>query len=262
MKKQISSIMAGLVALGLVVMAQTQTSAAFTSKPPLSVITAGTSVGGTATTSIVSALVKNVSDNATVGAISWTGVNAGDSWKTAAQYIELKTSINVASAGVQFYTDNTNGAAVPRFTGSVSSFTATPAGLVDTIDTTTKLPTAWRASSFTIAGIVPTDPNANAGESYLWFFHEDKLQVAVPSLNAGLFNNADAFVTVYAAPGTILGGQSVASPGGIHFAQNPNSFGGYHINDTTYIYIEADFTSSLVGRSYGTNRMILEAFTL
>lgn len=261
MKKQISSVMAGLVTLGLVVMAQNQAAAAFLTKGTAA-ITAGTIVGGVATTQIVSALVKNIADGATVPSITWTGVNAGDSWKTAAQYIELKTSINVGGAGVQFYTDNTNGTASPKFTGLISTFTATPAGLVDTIDTTTKLPTAWRASSFTIAGIVPTDPNANAGESFLWFFHEDLKQIAVPNLNAGAFANADAFVTVYAAPGTLLGGQTVASPGGIHFAQAPASFGGYHSIDTTYIYTEADFTSSMVGRSYGTNKMILEAFTL
>src|SRR5258706_475044 len=83
------------------------------------------------------------------------------------------------------------------------------------------------ATTTTLTGLGPTDPNANSGQSFLWFFHEDKAQVAVPSANAAAFANGDAFVTLYAAPGTVLGGQTSASPGGIHFAQNPNSFGGF-----------------------------------
>jgi hypothetical protein len=257
--KDMRKYMTSLAAAGFVMAVAVPSHAAFSTKGTQTLSAAATT-GGTPTIAITSALIKNIADNNTVGAIGWT--NTAPGWQVAAQYVELKTNINTTSGGIQYYTDNTNGVGASKFTGLVSSFTATPAGLVNNSDQTQKLPTAWRASTFTIAGIVPTDPNAGAGESFLWFFHEDKAQIAVPNLNAGKFNNGDAFVTVYAAPGTVLGGQTVASPGGVHFAQDPTSFGGFQANATTEIYTEADFTGALAQTTYSTTKLILEAFSL
>jgi hypothetical protein len=259
--KEIRKYMTSLAAAGFVMAVAVPSHAVFTSKPPLSTLTASATTGGVATIAITSALIKNISNNATVGAIGWSNTAAG--FQVADQYVELKTNINTTSGGVQYYTDNTNATGVSKFTGSVSSFTATPAGLVDNTDETQKLPTAWRASSFTITGITASDPNnASDPNSFLWLFHEDKAQVANPSINAAKFNDGDAFVTVYAAPGTVLGGQSVPSSGGIHFAQGPTQFGGFHTTDTTDIYTEADFSTALALTTYSTTKLILEAFSL
>jgi hypothetical protein len=258
--KNIRKYLVGFGVAGFVMAIATPSQAAFTSKPPVATLTATATTGGTPTIAIISAVIKNISDNATATTIGWT--NTAPGWQVATQYIDLNTNINTQSGGVQYYTDNTNAAATPKYTGVISSVTATPAGLVDAADTTQKLPTAWRASTFTITGPVATDPNAKAGESFLWFFHEDKAQVANANLNAAAFNNGDAFVTLYAAPGTVLGGQTSASPGGVHFAQDPNSFGGFAQNAHTFIYTEADFTGALAVTTYSTNRLILEAFSI
>jgi hypothetical protein len=257
--KNARKYLAGLAVLSLVMAVATPGQAVFTSKPPLATLTATATTGGTPTIAIISAVIKNISNNATATSIGWTNTAAG--WQVSDQYVDLNTNINTKSGGVQYYTDNTNAAASPKYTAVISSVTPTPAGLVDPTGTQ-KLPTAWLASTTTVTGLGPTDPNANTGQSFLWFFHEDKAQVAVPSANAAAFNNGDAFVTVYAAPGTILGGQTVASPGGVHFAQNPNSFGGFAQNAHTFIYTEADFTAALAQTTYSTNRLILEAFSI
>src|SRR5882724_2415425 len=146
--KSLRKYMTGLAAAGFVMAVATPGQAAFTSKPPLATLTATATTGGTPTIAIISAVIKNISDNATVTTIGWTNTAAG--FQVASQYIDLNTNINTTSGGVQYYTDNTNAAASPTFSGLISSNTATPAGLVDSADTTQKLPTAWLASTFTL----------------------------------------------------------------------------------------------------------------
>src|SRR5258706_4985050 len=159
--KNIRKYLAGLGVAGFVMAMATSSQAAFTSKPPLATLTATATTGGTPTIAIISAVIKNISDNATATTIGWTSTAAG--FQVADQYVDLNTNINTTSGGVQYYTDNTNAAASPKYSGVISSVTATPAGLVDAADTTQKLPTAWRASTFTVAGVTAINPNANAG---------------------------------------------------------------------------------------------------
>lgn len=256
--------MTGLVAAGFVVVMGHPGHAVFQSRGTAQ-LTATATTGGTPTIAINSAVIKNRSNNATTTAIGWSTTAAG--WQVSDQYIELATTINTVNGGVQIYTDNVN--ATPAYTGVISSNTQTPAGLVNNVDTTAKLPTAWRASTFTLAGVNPVNPNANSGESFLWFFHLDHSQVANVQ-NGSTFVNGDPFATLYAAPGTVLtpgptlGGQGapVAVPAGVHFAQGPTQFGGFATNATTFIYTQADFTGALAATTYSTNRLILEAFSL
>jgi hypothetical protein len=251
-KKYMTAVAAA--ALVMVVSAPGHT---FTTQGTPQTLTASATTGGAAVISIASAQIKTISGNAIVGAIGWTNPTTG--WKVADQYIELKTNITTVSGGVQIYTDNVNGTGNTQFTGVISNVTPTPAGLVNTVSQTQKLPTAWRASASTIA-VTAVDPNTDP--AFAWFFHEDKSQVAVPSLGASNFNNADAYITVFAAPGTLLGGQTTPTSGGVHFGQDPKDFGGFSTNATTLIYTEADFSSALAQTTYSTTKLILEAFSL
>jgi len=272
--KRITTTLTGLAALALAVSMPAQ--AAFTSKGAAPAITASATTGGSPTVQINSVAVKNISNNGTATALGWTNPTPGAGFLVSDQYIQMVSNINQLNGGIEIYTDNTNAAANPKFTGSISSFTATPAGLIgaSTGLTDQKLPTAWRASTFTLTNVAPVDPNATtatdpSGQHFLWFFHEDRAQVAVPTSSAALFTDGDPFITVYAAPGTPLKDSlgatttTTASNSGLHFAQGPTQFGGFNAGVvSTYIYTEADFTSALAGQSYSTNRIILEAFSL
>jgi len=240
----------GLMALALtafVAAATTPTYAAFTSVSKVANTASAVLTGaGTISATVV---VKNRSNNAAATSIVWTGATAGGGWLLADQYIQLNTNITAGSgAGVQIYTDNMAVAASPKFTGNPS--VATPAGLIGSADTTQKLPTAWRAATTTGTVTTALNPNANAGESYAWLFHKDKSQVAIPTSNATAWQNGEDFVTVYKAGA------------GVHFGQAPTEFGGFKVNDVTYIYTSADFLTATTPNTYSTNQLIVEAYTL
>jgi hypothetical protein len=274
--KRTTKYLIGLAALGLAVSPPAH---AFSPKGSFA-LTASATTGGTPTVQITGVTIKNIAGNGPVSALSWAGSNPtpGAGFLVADQYIELETNINTLNGGVQIYTDNTNiTLANPRYSVTPSSTTPTPAGLIGVGATDQKLPTAWRASTYTLTAVNPVDPNAKAGQSYLWFYHEDKAQVAVWTSSATSFRNGDPYVTVYAAPATPLLANQFDNSGnetqvsypttggksGIHFAQDPTSFGGFKSGTVfTYIYTEADFTGALAGVTYSTNRLILEAFSL
>jgi hypothetical protein len=229
---------------------------AFTSLSKSNPIVAQATLTGAGSVTMAVA-VKKVSDNqdVTSGAIDWTGVTLPLRWKVADNYIALTSNITDGSGGIQTYTDNTAADASPKFTGDKAVLT--PAGLVDTGDTTKKLPTAWSIRHST--GAIPAvDPNGGvaAPGSALWLFHEDRAQVAIPTSHATAFTDGDAFVTV-------------ASANGIHFAQAPDQFGPVATNpvlpdNVSDIYLEADFGSavtSAAGRTYRTSKLFLETFS-
>jgi len=214
--------------------------------------------------------VNNRSNNATTAALAWTGASAGGGWLMSDQYISVNSTINTSNGGLQIYTNNTAATGVTKYTGLISSNTATPAGLVNESNGATALPTAWSASTSTVNGITALEPNnctVNA-TGCNWFYHEDKAQVA-NNQNASNFGNGDPFITFYASQGTPLFSQATqttttttASNSGIHFAQGPTQFGGFSSNATTFFYTEANFTNALVGTTYGTTELVLEAFSL
>ncbi len=256
--KKSQKYLAGVVAAGFVVAASAAPSHAAFKSNGTQTLTAKAITGGAQVIQIASVAIKNRSDNAIVSAINWTGGAPGAGWLVADQYVDMVSSITTTSGGIQTYTDNTH--ASPAYTGVISNVTQTPAGLVSNSDTTQKIPTAWRPSTFTLAGVNPINPNGGAGESFLWFFHEDSAQVA-NNQGATDFANADPFITMYAAPNTVLTGQT-QPVSGLHFAQGPTQFGGFQSVAHTFIYTEADFTGALAGTTYSTNKLILEAFSL
>jgi len=275
--KALKKYFAMLASAGFVMAAAATSQAQFASKGT-QVLSASAQMTGTTNISINSIALKNLSDNSTVptsNGLGWTNPGPGAGFLVSDQYIQMVSNINTVDGGIQIYTDNTNTVANPKYTGLVSSYTATPAGLVGVTLTDQKLPTAWRASTGTIAGLVGSGPgvdpnNAVDPNHFLWLYHEDKAQVAVPASSAAVFGNGDPYITVYASPGTPLVSQAdlrtyttTSSNSGLHFAQGPTQFGGYTSgNATTDIYTEADFTGALAGQTYSTNRLILEAFSL
>jgi hypothetical protein len=191
--------------------------------------------------------IKNRSDNATASQVSWTKPPAA--WALADQYLSVETDSTVMSWGVQLYTNNTLPGANPRYTGLVSSFTQTPAGLVNTSDTTSLLPLAWTTrSDVSTITVVAADPNNSADpNSFQWLVAEDKAQVAVKNLNAAAFADADPFITT-------------RNNVGIHFGQSPAEFGPA---DPPYrIYLEAGLGASLAKQTYQTSTLTLELFYL
>ncbi len=192
--------------------------------------------------------IKNRSDNGPASQVLWNNVVLPTGWGLADQYVSLEVDVTTMTWGVQVYTNNTDPNANPRYTGKISSFTATPAGLVDTADTTTKKSIAWamRADISTLT-VVAADPNSGTPDSFQWLFAEDAAQVAVPDLNAAAFANADPYITV-------------RNNVGIHFSQSPNDFGPA---DPPYrVYLEADFSNALTPKTYQTSELIIELFYL
>jgi hypothetical protein len=238
----------GLAALALTVIVAGYSHAAFTSVTK-NTFSAGAILSGAGTVSMTTSVKDRVS-NAGAASLTWSSHVApapGAGFLLADQYIQLNTVMTTSTGGgVQIYTDNTNVAASPKFTGDKTQ--ATPAGLIGSADTTKKLPTAWEAVQSTSVVTASADPGTIAGS--VWLYHEDAAQVAILSQNAAAFANADDFITVYKANA------------GVHFAQGPTQFGGFHSTDTSYIYTEADFSGATTPNTYATNELIVEAFTL
>jgi hypothetical protein len=240
MKKIVAPLLVGAVALVTPV-----ASHAFTSLSVLSSTASVTVTGGTASLALA---IKNISNNTAATAISWTAA-AGQGWTLANQYVQLNTTLSTSGSGVQTYTNNAVAGANPRYTGLISSYTQTPAGLVSESTTTQVIPTAWEVTASTagVNGAVDPGTGSISPNSYAWFYHEDHSQVAVPSSNAGAFTNADPFITVVGA-----GNQ-------IHYGQGPTQFGGPV--PQSYVYLEANFTSALGGVTYQTSALTFELFT-
>jgi hypothetical protein len=229
-------------------MATPLVSHAFTSKSVLTSTASVAVTGGAATLTIA---IKNVANNAAATAISWTAA-AGQSWTTANQYIQLNTALTIAGAGIQTYTDNLAADASPKYTGLISSYTQTPAGLVSAVGTSTgtaTLPLAWEIVNSTAGVNGAVEPNAGSSSpnSYAWFYYEDKSQVAVPTSSAAVFTNGAPFITVAQA------GNSV------HFGQAPYQFGS--AVPPYYLYLEGNFVAAVGGTTYQTTTLRLELYT-
>jgi hypothetical protein len=247
MKKYEKGYKVVLALAGFSLIAPMPSTAAFTSIQTLS-STAKALTGAGATS--MSIAIKKVADNSADTAVNWSAVTLPGNWKVADDYIALTANITQAGGGIQTYTDNTANDASPKFTGDKA--VQTPAGVINATDPTKKLPTAWsiRHSTGTIAAV---DPNANAGESFLWFFHLDKAQVAIPSANATAWVDGDPYVTAQ-------------NTTGIHFASGPTQFGAPATNaglpdGQNNIYLEANFSGALGATTYQTTTVRLEAFT-
>src|SRR5438477_3035086 len=138
MKKTIVS----LAVLGLAVVLPRSAFAVFTSVSR-STNTALVSLVGGGTIQMTITL-RNISDNTTTTQIYWTTntVVLPTSFVRASAYIQIDSTITIAGAGIQIYTDNTASDASPLFTYIGSTTTVDPAGLVDATTTTQTLPMA------------------------------------------------------------------------------------------------------------------------
>lgn len=219
---------------------------AFTSKGTLTT-TASVQFTGAGTVAM-SNEIRRVDNNAVATNIAWEGVTLPMSWKMAATYVLLRSTVTDSTGGIQIYTDNKNPA------GGLLSYTGTgnAAGLVNQTVRTLTLPLAWsiRGSSNTPAAMSPGagDPTFGApGYTFGWFYFKDPGSDPTNRLNNG---------EVYA---------TVKNAGGIHFgtlAGPVEGFAGSNVS-TDYVYVQSNFVSaatSVSGVTYaGTIK--LEAFT-
>jgi hypothetical protein len=214
------------------VMAVAVPSHAFTSKG-LSISTASVTVGGGS--AAMSVAIFNMNG---VGASSVTwSASAGGPWTVANQYLQIASTLTVAGAGIQTYTQNSGG----LYTGTASSTTA--AGLVNLQNTKQTIPMAWEVSTGTYQA--PDDPN-NTGvghTGWAWFYYADK--------GGGLLGNA---------PGNwYIQVENAGNPPQIQFAQS--SFGAGNLNGINKLFLEANFANAVGGNTYQTNTLTLELFT-
>jgi hypothetical protein len=210
---------------------------AFTSKQVTTETAAATVSGGVAQMTVsVLTLAGAPATN-----VAWPAVSAGSSWTEASDYIQILSTLTVAGAGVQTYTNNTISGANPRYTGAVS--TSTSAGLVNTGLTTQAIPMAWQIVANGASPVAVDDPNHLVGTGYAWFYYADKA--------GGLLANADAGDT-YIEP------ESAGNPPQIQFAQS--SFGNSASN-TNNLYLEANFLNATGGSTYQTSTLTVELYT-
>ena len=190
--------------------------------------------------------IRNRSDNAIAGTVSWTnaltGVTAGsDTWKTADQYILLHTTITYVNWGIQIYTDNKAADASPKYNGTASD----GFNLVGVSNAETKLNMCWKASDNTIN---PGQPIHRADYSgftdYCWKWMKDK-----SNTGDNAFTDDEFYVRVVADDGMYW--HENPGQGG-----NPGSF-----TSPVAIYIGAWLRGSLA-QEYKTNKLILELYSL
>ncbi|NQT95381.1 MAG: hypothetical protein HQ572_02925 [Candidatus Omnitrophica bacterium] len=273
-----------LVAIVMVASTSGTALAAFTSDGTEAFTASSGSVGGTAGISEpFSATLKNLSDDATATDVAWTGVDAGDGWETADQYIEVTGFATYSNWGIQTYTDNEDVSASPQYTG-----TNNPAGLVRTDSTIYNLPVCWRTKAGYYDPVAATysDPGSAAASSeeleiiqgrdgnytvlydgvtghapggtdpyFPWFFILDKGTDDVDVTTTG-----DQAFDDYQVDATFIGSAGYHhAPGAsepLNFA-TPN-----HPQDKYYIYLGANFTLAIPAKTYTTNMLTVEMYHL
>jgi len=181
--------------------------------------------------------IKRRDDNVTVSSLTWTAT-AGSSWRLADQYILLHSTLTLSGGGIRIYTDNAANDANPKFGGSFEENNG--AGLIDTTTNTIVLPLAWLIKDD--KGDPTTgDPNSNTS----WFYFKDKSQ----SNFWKIIDNID-----------YIDYSTVAKAGyGIHYAQGPGNYGSASSPD--YVYIQANFTNAIGGRTYRTTTLRIELYS-
>jgi len=235
-----------LTALGLIITVSTA-SHAFTKQTSTPITATASVTGGSAAMSV--ALLNNGGGSAP--AITWTAA-AGNSWTVANQFVQIASTLTVVGSGIQTYTDNVR--SNPAYTGTISSNTSSPAGLVNTGNTAaTPVPTAWQIRAQGVTPEVVDDPN-NTGigrTGWAWFYHQDKSQVAN---NQGV---TGPWVDGTADPYHVM--EQSGQPPSIHFSQSQFGNSTSNVNN---VYLEANFQNALGGSSYKTTTLTVELFTL
>jgi hypothetical protein len=210
-------------------------------------------IGGTGSITVpFSTSLKNIFNDTTATAITWSAITAGTtSWKAANQYIAIKGWATYSDWGMQVYTNNT------IYTG-----TGSPAGLINTASTLYSLPMAWRTITETVPandprlGIVEQAvgghqvlADGTGQEYYPWFFMLDKQQDMDPD-TAGYqsFGNYQPYATFIGSAG---------------YQHAPTDYATPWATDTTYyMYLGANFTMASPGATYSTNSLTVEMYRL
>lgn len=199
--------------------------------------------------------LRNIGNNAVASELTWSDIDLGNTrWKAADQYLELdvtlfsgdyRNDIDAWPYGIQIYTDNTNAAASPRYTG-----TGDPAGLVDMSTTTRTLPMCWRiVDQSTTTHIMQGATDAITGQWLPGRLWENQLTDQYPCYiwmrdkQSSDFENGMAYATAW-------------DYRGIQHAEM--TFGG--ARSPNYVYFCADFSQAVGPRSYRTGRLIVELY--
>jgi hypothetical protein len=179
--------------------------------------------------------IRDRSDDVLVSSLTWN-VAAGSGWRLADQYILLHSTLTL-SGGIRIYTDNAANDANPKFGGSFG--TGNGAGLIDTTTNTIVLPLAWLIKDD--KGDPTTgDPWSNTS----WFYFKDQSQ-------SNFWEKGTPADKDYS---------TVAKAGyGIHYGQDPGEYSP--APSPNYVYIQANFTNAIGGRTYRTTTLRIELFS-
>jgi hypothetical protein len=175
-------------------------------------------------------------------ALSWSGVTVGTTtWKVAEEYIQLDCDFSGTGWGIQIYTNNTATDANPQWTGTGDS----KCGLLATDDPSKRLPFSWIISDDLVSGLDGSDagtPESEVTGVGSWKWMKDSADTGTYAFSPGEY-----FVTVWNENG-ILWGQAASE-------RSPA------VDNTTYIYISANFTTATTPRTYQTSKLTLELYT-
>jgi len=191
---------------------------------------------------ILSSPIRNIADNKSASAITWTGAVAGASWVRADQYLELDLNAGQNAWGIQIYTDNTAADANPKFASTIPSGQpgSNPAGMIGQCNPSFVLPLAWSIQPDTTTPPAAGDPQTNT----VWFSIEDKLTPDISVQKTTHFTNGAPYVLVKNNQGIQISQGSFVSV----------------LNTTNPLYLEANFNAALGGCSYQTTTLRLEYF--
>jgi hypothetical protein len=191
--------------------------------------------------------VRNRSDNSVAPAITFSGAQAGAGWFVADQYVRVETSPDRTSWGIQIYTDNMAPDANPTFTPATAAGQpgSNPAGLIDTVNRSKRLPMAWSIKGSTITAPSAANPTSETPDSFQWLYMLDRQTPAIALENTTAFTDGHPFATV-------------KNNVGIRYGQAPTEIGP---SDTANrIYLEADFRTAVTPRTYRTSTLRIEYF--
>ncbi len=154
------------------------------------------------------------------------------SWTVANEYIEIDFDPNNISWGIQIYTDNKAQGANPVYTGNKN-----PCGLVDTTTTTRVLPMGWtiESSTRTKQQLGKGTPESWVYGGFMWKWMKDK--------NTQGFQNGENYITLWNNRGVLW-----------------NASDRDWKNSPNYIYLSADFSIAVGGRTYRTNQLKIELY--
>jgi hypothetical protein len=169
--------------------------------------------------------------------ILWRRVDLPNTWVLAEHYLRVNPTFTAdVRGGIQVYTDNTAGDAVPY---QVTQVTPVTGWLVDGITKKTGLPFAWLIKD------VREAPATFTPDWGFWFYMKDKAQTS--------FLNGETYITPI---------NDFCQTQGTPCFQWDN--GQYASNGRLpfFMYFEADFSNAVTPRTYSTPTLRIEAYSL